>query len=384
MFFLDEDKNDLTAIIKVIGVGGGGCNAINSMIDASVMGVEFIAINTDVQALANCRAPNKLQIGMRASKGLGVGANPEAGMKAALEDEESIKDVLSGADMVFITCGLGGGTGTGAAPVVAKIAKDIGALTVGVVTKPFIFEGAKRIRRAEAGLAELKKCIDSIIIIPNQKLMEVVDKNTSFLEAFKVADDVLRQAIQGISDLIIIPGLVNVDFADVKAVMNSQAGGRSVMGTGTASGEDRAVEAATSAISSSLLEEGDISGATGVLLNITGGPDLALHEISVVSTIVQEAADPDANIILGSVIDDNSSGFITVTVIATGFNDEKKKVQQDALIDADIQKLFPRLRSEPEKERAVESQSGLLVDNNLNDSWDTPTYIRLKRGQAEY
>lgn len=313
--FEDGDLNQF-AVIKVVGVGGGGSNAVNRMIAAGLRGVEFISVNTDAQALRLCQAEQKIQIGAKLTKGLGAGANPEIGKKAAEESREELAQRLQGADMVFVTAGMGGGTGTGAAPVVAQIAKEAGALTVGVVTRPFSFEGRKRANQAEAGIAELKTKVDTLIIIPNDRLLQVADKQTSILEAFRIADDVLRQGVQGISDLIAVPGLINLDFADVKTIMSDA--GSALMGIGRATGERRAVEAAKMAISSPLLET-SIEGARGVLLNITGGTNLGLLEVNEAAEIVAAAADPEANIIFGAVIDDSLKDEIRVTVIATGF-----------------------------------------------------------------
>jgi len=317
MFELGDDIRK-SAYIKVIGVGGGGGNAVNTMIASGLSGVEFIAANTDRQSLEKSLAMQRLQLGSTLTKGLGAGANPRVGRQAAEEDADAIRDVLAGADMVFVTCGMGGGTGTGAAPVIAQVSREIGALTVAVVTKPFQFEGRQRMRQAEEGLEELKRCVDTIITIPNQRLLGVIDKRTPFKQAFTIVDDVLRQAVQGISDVIMMDGYINLDFADVRTVMSSM--GRAVMGIGMASGENRAVEAAQKAISSPLLEEGSIDGARGVLINITGGSDLAMTEVIEASTIIQEAADPDANIIFGSVINEDMEGDVLVTVIATGFD----------------------------------------------------------------
>ncbi|MCG0238973.1 MAG: cell division protein FtsZ [Firmicutes bacterium] len=309
------------ATIKVIGVGGGGNNAVNRMISTGLKGVEFIAVNTDAQALATSLAPTKVQIGPKLTKGLGAGANPEIGQKAAEESREAIAEVLSGADMVFITAGMGGGTGTGAAPVVAEVAKELGALTVAVVTRPFTFEGKRKALVAEKGIANLKEKVDTLITIPNDRILQVVDKKTSLTEAFRIADDVLRQGVQGISDLIAIPGLINLDFADVKTIMSNQ--GSALMGIGISSGENRAAEAARMAISSPLLET-SIEGAKGVLLNITGGNDLSLFEVNEAAEIISQAADPDANIIFGAVIDESLQDEIRVTVIATGFDRESR------------------------------------------------------------
>ncbi len=310
------DKQD-AARIKVIGVGGGGGNAINTMVAARIEGVEFIAANTDVQALAANKASVKLQLGRGASRGLGAGANPEIGRQAALEEREAIAAALDGADMVFVTAGMGGGTGTGGAPIVADVAKQTGALTVGVVTKPFLFEGNRRRKQAEAGIAELKAAVDTLIVIPNQRLISVAGENMAMADAFKRADEVLLHAVQGISDIITVHGLVNVDFADVRTIMSEQ--GMALMGTGRSSGEKRAVEAMQSAISSPLLEDVSLDGATGLLVNITGGANLTLREVDEAVSMAQSAADPDANIIFGSVVDETLGDEVRITVIATGF-----------------------------------------------------------------
>jgi cell division protein FtsZ len=315
---LGEMEEDQTgAKIKVIGVGGGGSNAVNRMVMARLDGVEFIVANTDAQALRVSPAPAKIQIGGKLTKGLGAGADPNVGRQAALEDTEGIIQALSGADMIFVTTGLGGGTGTGAAPVIASLASELGALTIAVVTKPFKFEGKKRQIQAERGLEALKDCVDTIITIPNERLLTIIDRNTPLTEAFATADDVLRQAIQGISDLILVPGLINLDFADVKTIMSGM--GLAMMGTGVAEGPDRAMEAARKAISSPLLEGASVNGSRGVIINVTGGPDLSLVEVSEASSIVQEAADEDANIIFGAVVDPALKGKVKITVIATGF-----------------------------------------------------------------
>ncbi len=306
------------ARIKVIGVGGGGGNAVNRMIDAQLRGIEFIAANTDQQALNKCRATIKLQIGSLLTKGLGAGADPEVGRKAALEDTERILETLEGADMVFLTAGLGGGTGTGAVPIIASLAAEIGALTVAVVTKPFGFEGRRRMQQAERGVEELRNSVDTLITIPNERLLNFVERGTPLTEAFRIADDVLRQAVQGISDLITTPGEVNVDFADVRTIMTGM--GMALMGTGIAKGDHRALEAAQRAISSPLLEETSIQGARGVLINISGGYDLTLHEVAEAARIIADAVDPDANIISGMVIDPTIEEAMKVTVIATGFD----------------------------------------------------------------
>lgn len=306
------------ARIKVIGVGGGGGNAVNRMIDANLRGIEFVAANTDLQALAKCRARTKIQLGTLLTKGLGAGADPEVGRKSALEDTERILEVLDGADMVFLTAGLGGGTGTGAVPILASLAAEIGALTVAIVTKPFGFEGRRRMQLAERGVEELRASVDTLITIPNERLLNFVERGTPLTEAFRIADDVLRQAVQGISDLITVPGEINVDFADVRTIMTGM--GMALMGTGVARGESRAIESAQRAVSSPLLEETSIQGAKGVLINITGGHDLTLHEVNEAARIIQEAVDPDANIITGMVIDPTLDDAMKVTVIATGFD----------------------------------------------------------------
>lgn len=310
------------ARIKVIGVGGGGNNAVNCMIESGLKGVEFIAVNTDAQALARSLAPHKIQIGEKLTRGLGAGANPEIGLKAAEESTEVLQQVVRGADMVFVTAGMGGGTGTGAAPVVASIAREQGALTVGVVTKPFSFEQRRRMAQAEKGIEVLRQSVDTIITIPNDRLLQVVDKNTPILQAFKVADDVLRQGVQGISDLIAVPGLINVDFADVKTIMTET--GSALMGIGQSSGENRAVEAAKQAVSSPLLET-SIEGAKGILLSVTGGLDLSLHEVNKAAEMISQAVDDDANFIFGAVIDEDLEDEIRITVIATGFDARPKE-----------------------------------------------------------
>ncbi|HYS54774.1 MAG TPA: cell division protein FtsZ [Thermoanaerobaculia bacterium] len=312
------DEEQLTAKIKVIGVGGGGGNAVNRMIQSGIKGVEFLVTNTDVQAMRTSLAPNKIQIGAKLTKGLGAGANPEVGKQAALEDTDRILEALSGADMIFITTGMGGGTGTGATPIIASLAAELGALTVAVVTKPFAFEGKRRRVQAEQGIRALRDTVDTLITIPNERLLNFVERATSLGEAFKIADDVLRQAVQGISDLITVPGEINLDFADVKTIMHGM--GMALMGTGVSTGEHRAVEAAQRAISSPLLEEASIEGAKGVLINITGGTDMTLFEVHEAASIIQEAADEEANIIFGTVIDPKMKDEVKVTVIATGFD----------------------------------------------------------------
>ena len=327
------------AKIKVVGVGGGGNNAVNRMITSGLQGVEFIAINCDAQALLLSKAQNRIQIGEKLTKGLGAGANPEIGQKAAEESRELLVDQLRGADMVFVTAGMGGGTGTGAAPIVAECAREAGALTVGVVTKPFSFEGKRRMNQAEAGIVNLKDRVDTLITIPNDRLLQVIDRRTSMLDAFRIADDVLRQGVQGISDLISVPGLINADFADVKTIMSNA--GSALMGIGTAKGENGAVAAAEAAIKSPLLEA-SIEGARGVLFNITGGKDLSLFDVTEASNIITEAVDPDANIIFGAVIDEKLDDEIRVTVIATGFNGKNPALTGQATIQKAGIKVTPR------------------------------------------
>jgi cell division protein FtsZ len=324
MFELVEHVQ-LGARIKVIGVGGGGGNAVNTMIAGKLTGVDFIVANTDAQALEANRATVKIQLGEQITKGLGAGANPEIGRRAAMEDEAKLREYLAGADMIFITAGMGGGTGTGGAPVIAKIAHEIGALTVGVVTKPFMFEGKKRMCQADEGIHDLKASVDTLIVIPNQRLLSIAARTTTMLEAFHKADDILLQAVRGISDLIMTPGLINLDFADVRTVMAEM--GLALMGAATASGENRAIEAAQKAISSPLLEDISIHGARGLLINITGGPDLGLHEVNEAATMIQEEAHDDANIIFGAVIDERMKDEIRVTVIATGFGEKEERRQ---------------------------------------------------------
>ena len=326
---LDEETRS-GARIKVVGVGGGGSNAVNRMVAAGLDGVEFIVANTDLQALKMNPAPNKLQIGAKLTKGLGAGADPEVGRQAALEDTEKLIEALDGADMVFVTTGLGGGTGTGAAPVIASLASELGALTIAVVTKPFRFEGRKRAIQAERGLDELRDCVDTVITIPNERLLATISRTTSLTDAFSTADDVLRQAIQGISDLILVPGLINLDFADVKTIMSGM--GFAIMGTGMAEGEERAMIAANAAISSPLLEDASVRGARGVIINVTGGNDLSLIEVSEASAVIQEAAHEEANIIFGAVVDPRMQGQVKITVIATGF--DRSPAQRDVAASA--------------------------------------------------
>ena len=328
MIMDDNELNymmDGTATIKVIGVGGAGNNAVNRMIEAGIRNVEFIAVNTDRQTLNESKAGSKIQIGEKLTRGLGAGANPDIGSQAAEESRAQIAEVLKGADMVFVTAGMGGGTGTGAAPIVAATAKEMGILTIGVVTKPFTFEGKKRLAQAERGVASLKGKVDTLVVIPNDKLLQVIDRKTSMIEAFRMADDVLRQGVQGISDLISVPGLINLDFADVKTIMLDR--GMAHMGIGVASGENRAEDAAKQAIQSPLLET-SIEGARGVIINITGGNDVGLHEANTAAELIQRSADPEANIIFGSVTDDSMGDEIRITVIATGFEGDDEREQK--------------------------------------------------------
>jgi cell division protein FtsZ len=363
------EQTNLTARIKVIGVGGGGGNAVNTMIRSKLTGVDFLVANTDAQALERSQALNKIQLGESVTKGLGAGANPEVGRRAALENQDQLKEHLSGSDMVFITAGMGGGTGTGGAPVIARLARDAGALTVGVVTKPFVFEGKRRLRQAEEGIEELKESVDTLIVIPNQRLLSIAAKTTTMLEAFNKADDVLLQAVRGISDLIITPGLINLDFADVRTVMAEM--GLALMGSATATGENRAVEAAQKAISSPLLEDISIHGARGVLINVTGGPDLGVHEINEAASMIQEEADDDANIIFGAVIDENLTDEIRITVIATGFTDTKEE-QKPVVVN-----LAPIAPTPAPKNKKV-VHLGTIVDD-----LEAPTWQRKKQGSDE-
>lgn len=377
--FVDEPPTS-GAVIKVVGVGGGGGNAVNHMIDARIEGIQFLVANTDLQALKRSHAPVKLQIGAKLTKGLGAGANPEIGRDAALEDTEKIIEALEGADMVFVTVGLGGGTGTGAAPIIASLAAELGALTVAVVTKPFPFEGRHRLRQAEAGLEELRSVVDTLITIPNERLLQTVDRKTALGNAFRLADDVLRQAVQGISDLITVPGFINVDFADVKAIMKGM--GIALMGTGCASGENRALEATQSAISSPLLEEASIEGAKGVLVNITGGQDLTLFEVDEAMRLIHDAADPDANIIFGTVPDDRMENEMKITVIATGFDREYAALSER--VPDRVQPLTPRVQANGSSARLPSAPGNQAPPANPitplrhSDDLDVPTFIRKK------
>ena len=376
-----ESENDYNATIKVVGVGGGGTNAVNSMVRDNLRGVEFIIANTDLQSLEKSECPGKIQIGGELTRGLGAGSNPETGKGAAQESEIVIRDMLEGADMVFITAGMGGGTGTGAAPVISRIAKETGALTVGVVTKPFAFEGKKRMRQAEEGIQELKEAVDTLIVIPNQKLLSYVGKQTSFTSAFSMVDDILKQAVCSISDLIVIPGLINLDFADVKCIMGSM--GKALMGSGVATGETRAVEAAQKAISSPLLDEATVDGAKGILINVTGGDDLTLMEINEASMMVQENAHEDAHIIFGAVIDQQMEGQMRVTVIATGFDNPvaspieerptlKKVVGGQPIMETDdAESSYKHLKILASSIKEENQDPG-----NLNANFDIPTFLR--------
>jgi cell division protein FtsZ len=369
-----ESNIDGLATIKVIGVGGGGNNAVNRMIEHGVQGVEFIAVNTDAQALNLSKAEIKMQIGSKLTRGLGAGANPEVGKKAAEESREQIEEALRGADMVFVTAGMGGGTGTGAAPVIAQISKDLGALTVGVVTRPFTFEGRKRAMQAAGGISSMKESVDTLIVIPNDRLLEIVDKNTPMLEAFREADNVLRQGVQGISDLIAVPGLINLDFADVKTIMSNR--GSALMGIGVATGENRAAEAAKKAISSPLLET-SIDGAQGVLMNITGGANLSLYEVQEAADIVATASDQEVNMIFGSVINENLKDEIVVTVIATGFTEQDMNpVKTQSRPFGSTPPTKPAPKREMKREESVQEAP---IRNNVQQSdeaLDIPTFLR--------
>ena len=388
-FASDEDLVT-GARIKVIGVGGGGGNAVNRMIASRIGGIEFLSANTDAQALNTNHATTKIQLGEKLTKGLGCGAQPELGRQAALEDTEKILEVLEGSDMVFITAGLGGGTGTGGAPIVASLASELGALTVAVVTKPFTFEGKRRMAQADQGIRELRDCVDTLICIPNDRLLATVERDTPLPEAFSVADDVLRQAVQGISDLITVPGLINLDFADVKTIMRGM--GDAVMGTGIASGENRAVEAAQKAISSPLLEDTSIQGAKGVIINITGGDDLSLSEVNEASSIIHQEADEDAVIIFGAVMEPKMQGKVKITVIATGFpRNEKAGRLQRATTPVDMQNYQSVVREgttggssfyRPGSEQS-KVDSALNVDLDFGpveedegEDLDVPTFLR--------
>ncbi len=373
MIMDDNDLNymmDGTATIKVIGVGGAGNNAVNRMIEAGIRNVEFIAVNTDRQTLNESKANSKIQIGEKLTRGLGAGANPDIGSQAAEESKAEIAEVLKGADMVFVTAGMGGGTGTGAAPIVAATAKEMGILTIGVVTKPFTFEGKKRLSQAERGVASLKGKVDTLVVIPNDKLLQVIDRKTSMIEAFRMADDVLRQGVQGISDLISVPGVINLDFADVRTIMLNQ--GMAHMGIGSASGENRAEDAAKQAIQSPLLET-SIEGARGIIINITGGSDMGLHEANTAAELVQRSADPEANIIFGTVIDDSMGDELQITVIATGFEkeDERRNNSQYENIVADAWR---------KRNAGTNISSNTNTQTDTNGDLDIPTFLRKNKG----
>ena len=371
--FMDNnnaDENmmlDGTATIKVIGIGGAGNNAVNRMVDSGIKGVEFITVNTDRQALLLSKAASKIQIGEKITRGLGAGANPDIGAQAAEESKSEIAEALRGADMVFVTAGMGGGTGTGAAPIVAATAKEMGILTIGVVTKPFTFEGKKRLSQAERGVESLKGKVDTLVVIPNDKLLQIIDRKTSIVEAFKMADDVLRQGVQGISDLIAIPGLVNLDFADVKTIMLNT--GMAHMGIGRASGENRAEDAAKQAIQSPLLET-SIEGARGVIINITGGTNLGLHEVNTAAELVQRSVDPEANIIFGAVIDESLDEDIVITVIATGFEKEPGMAGNIPVSEI-VDKAW---------DKKINSIPTPADNSNSADNLDIPSFLRNKRG----
>lgn len=361
---------DGTATIKVIGVGGAGNNAVNRMIEAGIRNVEFIAVNTDRQTLNESKANSKIQIGEKLTRGLGAGANPDIGSQAAEESRAEIAEVLKGADMVFVTAGMGGGTGTGAAPIVAATAKEMGILTIGVVTKPFTFEGKKRLAQAERGVASLKGKVDTLVVIPNDKLLQVIDRKTSMIEAFRMADDVLRQGVQGISDLISVPGVINLDFADVRTIMLNQ--GMAHMGIGCASGENRAEDAAKQAIQSPLLET-SIEGARGIIINITGGSDMGLHEANTAAELVQRSADPEANIIFGTVIDDSMGDEIQITVIATGFEKEEERRPGSQ---------YENIVADAWRKRSTNTISSVSPSssNDSNGDLDIPTFLRKNKG----
>jgi len=372
VFELEEAKDN--AKIKVIGLGGGGSNAINRMMEARFTGVEFIVANTDVQALRASPAPVKLQLGARLTMGLGAGADPEVGKNAALEDREQIKKLLEGADMVFVTAGLGGGTGTGSAPIVAATAKELGILTVAVVTKPFAFEGGRRSQQAETGLAELRAVVDTLITIPNQRLLAVVDRGTPLVEAFKVADTVLLQAVQGISDLILVPGLINLDFADVRTIMAGM--GMALMGAGVGKGEHRALDAAQKAVASPLLDETSIDGARGILINFTGGPDLSLHEVEEAARVVQEAAHEEAHIIFGAVIDPRLQDEVRITVIATGFSERKEENQPSGKVVEMQRPSRPGAPASRDWRRRMPSEIRAEGAEPTEEDLDVPAFLR--------
>jgi cell division protein FtsZ len=373
MLFQLADAEEQFARMKVVGVGGAGGNAVNRMIQERLVGVEFISINTDVQALSSSEAHRKIQIGRTLTRGLGSGSKPDVGREAVVENRDEVAEALQGADMVFVTCGMGGGTGTGAGPVVAEIARECGALTVGIVSKPFAFEGRRRLQVAEEGIDELKQVVDTLIVVPNERLREVVEKGTTIQEAFRVADSVLLNATRGISDLITVTGLVNVDFADVKTIMTEM--GQALMGTGYGVGENRAIESAQEAICSPLLEDMSIAGASGVLINITGGPDLSLHEVNEVSSVIHDAAGEDANIIFGAVIDPDLKGEIRVTVIATGIGGhritarpvERERIHAPALDTAEVAYASRMATARPQVVPIKETEEAALDETGQRD-----------------
>ena len=377
-----SDELRAGAKIRVIGVGGGGGNAVNRMIAAGVTGVDFLVANTDAQALHASNAPVKIQLGAKLTKGLGAGANPEIGRRAALEDTDKVIDALEGADMVFVTAGLGGGTGSGGAPIVASLARELHALTVGVVTKPFAFEGKRRMMQAEQGLQELSQSVDTVICIPNERLMQFVDKGTSFFEAFRIADDILRQGVQGISDIITITGIINRDFADIKTIMEGM--GYAVMGTAVAEGENRAVEATNRAISSPLLEDATINGAQGILLNITGSSKLTLHEVHEASSIVQKAAAENANIIFGAVHNESMGDAVKVTVIATGIKSERLGLKPLAGPSLAIRTAQQSVRTAlARKEKLPVEQGPSEMSTEIpKDDYEVPTFIRRRKAET--
>lgn len=372
---MDNKQSESFARIKVIGVGGGGCNAVNRMIAEGISGIEFISINTDAQALLKSNAPKRVRIGDKSTRGLGAGGDPRIGQAAAEESAEELYEVLKGSDMVFVTAGLGGGTGTGAAPVVAQIAKEIGALTIGVVTRPFSFEGGHRAKAAEEGASRLKEHADTLIVIPNDRLLQIVNKNVGLQEAFSIADDVLRQGIQGISELITIPGLINLDFADVRTIMSE--GGAALMAVGTASGEDRARIAAEQAISSQLLDV-TINGAHGILFNVTGGNSLSLHEVNQAAAIIKETAHPDVNLIFGAVIDENMGESVRITVIATGFDQGNPRGIHE--VERPKGKSIPSVKTSAYEVAAEENNNVVEFPAYINtDDIDVPAFIRKRR-----
>ncbi|HOJ52874.1 MAG TPA: cell division protein FtsZ [Syntrophales bacterium] len=374
MFELASSMQEATAKIKVIGIGGGGGNAVNTMISYQLKGVDFITANTDVQALSTISAPVKIHLGAQVTKGRGAGANPELGRQAAIESRDMIFECLEGADMVFITAGMGGGTGTGGAPVVAEICKELGALTVAVVTKPFGFEGKVRAQQAEEGIAELRKIVDTLIVVPNQRLLSLGGRNLTLREAFKKADDILYHAVRGISDLVIVPGVINLDFADVRNIMSNM--GLALMGTGTASGENRAVEAVQRAISSPLLEDNSIQGARGVLLNITGGPDMSLYEVNEAASMVQSEVHEDANIIFGTVIDENMGDEIRITVIATGFDETSRRKGTESISRGVVSDISIPAFIRKKEGKDLSAMKPGFIEDETDPNLEVPAFLR--------